>query len=130
MLMRHNTLADVFSTIRNAESIGKNACVTPASTLARDVLKVLQEHGYIGAFEHTDTGKGGIFKISLMGKINQCGAIRPRFSVGKTDFTEWEKRFLPASSIGILIVSTSKGIVDQNAARKLRLGGKLLGFVY
>lgn len=128
--MRHDLLADMFSIIKNAESIGKDGCITPASNLIKNILLIVQKSGYIGDFELIDDGKGGSFKISLLGKINDCGVIKPRFSVSKHDFISWEKRFLPASAMGMLLVSTSQGIKSHTEAKKLNIGGKLLGYVY
>jgi small subunit ribosomal protein S8 len=91
---------------------------------------VIHRHKYIGAFELMDDGRGGKFKVKLIGKINECGVIKPRFSVGKGEFIKWEKRYLPASDTGILIVTTSKGIMDQRQAAKSGTGGRLLGYVY
>ena len=79
--MRHDTLADVMSAIKNAERIGKKECITPASNLVREVLKVMQEKGYIGTFEFIDDGKSGKFRIELKNKINDCGVIKPRYPV-------------------------------------------------
>ena len=128
--MRHDLLADVFATIKNTETIGRSSCRTPASKVIKGVLKVMQKHGYIGDFEHTKDGKGGRFRISLMGKINDCNVIKPRFSVPVVDIIKWEKKFLPADNVGVLILTTSKGIMDQKEAEEKRTGGKLLGFVY
>jgi small subunit ribosomal protein S8 len=128
--MRHDLLADVFATIKNTEEIGRAECVTAASKVIKGVLKVMQKHGYIGEFEYIDDGKGGRFRIRLMGKINNCNVIRPRFSVQTRDFIRWEKRYLPADKVGVLIVTTSRGIMDQRDAVKNKTGGKLLGFVY
>ncbi len=80
--------------------------------------------------EHIDNGKSGQFKIKLLGKINKCGAIKPRFSVGGAEFIAWEKRFLPAAELGILLVSTSQGVITHKEAKKKNIGGKLLGYVY
>ncbi|RLJ09560.1 MAG: 30S ribosomal protein S8, partial [Candidatus Aenigmatarchaeota archaeon] len=91
---------------------------------------ILHEHNYIGDFKYIEDGKGGKFRVKLIGRINKCGSIRPRFSVSVDDLIRWEKKYLPASGIGILIVTTSKGIMDQNQVRKERTGGKLLGYVY
>lgn len=128
--MRHDTIADMFSIIKNAESIGKLECVTPASNLIKNMLLIMQKEKYIGDFEHIDDGKSGQFKIKLLGKINKCGAIKPRFSVGGTEFIAWEKRFLPAAELGILLVSTSQGVMSHKEAKKKNIGGKLLGYVY
>ena len=128
--MRHDLLADVFATIKNTEAIGRKECETPASKVIKGVLTVMQKRGYIGEFEHIADGKGGRFTIHLKGKINNCNVIKPRFSVAMTDFIKWEKKFLPADDVGVLLVTTSRGIMDQKEAVKKRTGGKLLGFVY
>ena len=128
--MKHDALSDVFSIMKNTENIGKKECMVPASNIIKGVLKVIQANKYIGNFEYVDDGRGGMFKIELAGKINDCNSIRPRFSVGKREFIRWEKVFLPANNIGILILTTSKGIIDQKEALKQGIGGKLLGYVY
>ena len=128
--MKHDLLADMFSIIKNSEGIGKTKCVTPASKLIRDTLKVMQKKKYIGDFELIDDGRGGKFKIKLLGKINNCNVIKPRYSVKRKQMITFEKRFLPASNVGILILTTSKGVMDQETAGKEDTGGKLLGYVY
>jgi small subunit ribosomal protein S8 len=50
--------------------------------------------------------------------------------VEKADFAKWEQRYLPSKALGILIISTSKGVVTQNEAQELGVGGKILAFVY
>jgi small subunit ribosomal protein S8 len=128
--MKHDLLADVFSVIKNTEAIGRKSCMTPASKVIKGVLKSMQKHGYIGEFEYIDDGKGGKFKIKLLGRINNANVIKPRFSVPVSEFIRWEKRYLPADNIGILILTTSRGIMDQRDAKEKGTGGKLLGFVY
>ena len=128
--MRHDILADVFTVIKNAEAVGKKECIVPASKLVKGVLEVMHKHKYIESFDYVEDGKGGKFKIKLMGKINDCNVIRPRFSIGKREIINWEKKYLPAYNVGVLILTTSKGIMDQNEAKKLGIGGKLLGYIY
>lgn len=128
--MKHDALSDVFSIIKNSESIGKKECTIPASEMIKGVLKVIQGNKYIGNFEFVEDGRGGSFKVELVGRINDCNSVRPRFSVGKQEFIKWEKKFLPANNIGILILTTSKGIFDQKEASKQGVGGKLLGYIY
>lgn len=128
--MRHDTLADVLSTIKNAERIGKTDCLTPASNLAKEVLKVMQKEGLIDVFEFIDDGKSGKFKIQLKNRINDCNVIKPRHSVKIDEYEKWEKRFLPARDFGILIISTTKGIMRHEDAKKKHLGGKLLAYAF
>src|SRR6056297_711065 len=107
-------LADALSTIKNAEAVGKDSCtISPASKLIGNVLMVMKDRGYIGEFEFVDDGKAGIYTVELIGRINKCGAIKPRYSVGVTEFEKWEKQFLPAKNFGVLILTTSNGVVSQ-----------------
>lgn len=128
--MLQDTLADVMSTIKNADKIGKRECVTRASNITRSVLQVLHDHNYIGTFDFVDDGKSGKFKIEMKGKIIDAKVIKPRFSVKADEFEKWEKRFLPAREFGLLILSTTKGVMDHKKAKEMNLGGKLVAFVY
>ena len=128
--MKHDPLADMFSVLKNMEAIGRSECAVTASKTIKNVLEVIHQRKYIGGYEFVDDGKGGMFTIKLIGKINNCGVIKPRFSVKRGGFIKWEKRYLPASGTGILIVTTSTGITDQRHADKASAGGRLLGYVY
>ena len=124
-------LANALSTMKNAEAIGKSSCIIrPASKNIGNVLKVMQDLGYIGDFEFIDDGKAGVYSIALVGRINKCGAIKPRYSVGTDSFERWEKQFLPAKNFGALILTTSNGVMSQYEAREKKIGGQLLAYVY
>ena len=99
--MRHDTLSDALVTIKNADHVGKDSANVPASRLIGDVLKLLTEKGYLKNYEFKDNGQGGEFAISLNGRINGCGAIKPRFSVKIRDMERHEARYLPAKDFGI-----------------------------
>jgi small subunit ribosomal protein S8 len=90
----------------------------------------MQLNGFIGEFEFIDDGRSGKFKVQLLGRINKCGAIKPRFSVSVGEFETWEKKFLPSRDIGIMVVSTSKGVIAHRDAEEKNIGGRLLAFVY
>lgn len=128
--MLQDSLADVLSTIKNAERVGKKECVTRASKIIKPVLKVIQDNGYIGTFEFIDDGRSGKFKIELKGKIIDCNVIKPRFSTEVDELEKWEKRYLPAREFGLLILSTPKGIIDHKKAKELHIGGKLLAYIF
>jgi small subunit ribosomal protein S8 len=126
-----NVLSNLFTTIFNNESRRKRECiVVPASKFSREVLRVMQKHRYIGEFEQIDDGRAGKFRIQLLAKINKCGIITPHFSVKKDAYFGWERQFLPAYSMGILLVSTSKGIMSHHEAVSEGMGGVLVGYVY
>ncbi len=124
-------LNDAMATIRNAESAGKRECnVRPASKLIGRVLTVMQESGYGGGVERLEDGRGGIYKIQLKGSINDCGVIKPRFSVKRTDLDKYEARYLPAQDFGVLILTTTAGVIGHARAKELGVGGKLLAYVF
>ena len=129
--MLNDTLANALSKILNNEKIGKDQCtVKPVSKIIKNILHVLNEKHYIGEFKEVDNGRGGLIKLSLLGKINKCGAIKPRFSVKIETYKKFEKRYLPAEDFGILLVSTTKGIITHIEAKQQNLGGILLAYCY
>ncbi|WNY26398.1 30S ribosomal protein S8 [Methanolapillus ohkumae] len=124
-------LADALSVIKNAENVGKTSCVIrPASKIIGNVLNVMKEGGYISSFEFIEDGKSGVYEVKLAGSINDCGAIKPRYSVGVESFERWEKSYLPAKNFGVLVLTTSLGVLSHNEAREKNVGGKLLAYVY
>ncbi len=126
-----NIISNLFTTLYNNEMRRKRECIVlPASTFASEVLRIMQKNRYIGEFEQVDDGRTGKFRIQLLAKINKCGIITPRFSVKKDNYLFWERQFLPSYNMGILIVSTSKGIMSHHEAQEGNLGGALIGYVY
>ena len=126
-----DTLANALATIMNNEVRGHKECIIyPASKFIAQVLRVMQKEGYIGEIEYIDDGRSGKLRVQLLGRINKCGVIKPRFPVKKNEFEEWEEKYLPSRNIGILIVSTSKGVMTHREAKKLGIGGVLVAYVY
>ncbi|MEM2122044.1 MAG: 30S ribosomal protein S8 [Candidatus Bathyarchaeia archaeon] len=126
-----NPLSNALSTIYNHEERRKRECIIwPASKLIGLVLRVMQKNGYIGEFEFIDDGRAGKFRVQLLGRINRCGAIRPHYPVKVEDLEDWEKRYLPSRDVGILILTTPKGIISNREASDLRMGGRLLAYIY
>jgi small subunit ribosomal protein S8 len=124
-------LANALSGLDNAEGVGHlEYTVQPASDLIGNVLEVLYERGYIDGFEYVEDGKAGEFEVELTGAINECGAIKPRYSVGAAEFEDWEKRYLPAQNYGALVVTTSRGVMSHAEAREAGIGGQLIAYVY
>ncbi len=115
----------MFSSILNNERRHKHECIVyPASKLMGQVLRVMQKYGYVGEFEFVDDGRGGKFKIQLLGRVNDCGSVRPRFSSTIGEFEKWGKRFLPSRDVGILILTTPKGVLAHKEAREAGAGGQ------
>ncbi|MEM0358738.1 MAG: 30S ribosomal protein S8 [Hadesarchaea archaeon] len=120
-------LANALSKIYNCEKAGKKEVVVyPTSRLIERVLEVFKEEGYIEDFVR----EGNTLRVKLRGRINRCGAIKPRHSVKKGEYEKWEKRFLPASGLGTIVITSSQGVISLSQAKERGVGGKLLAYVY
>ena len=109
--------------------------------------------GYIGEVEIIDDRRAGKVVVNLIGRLNKCGVISPRFDVGLKDIEKWTNNLLPSRQFGKLVLTTSAGacqrfaactspflsnaltsnpagIMDHNEARRKSTGGKILGFFY
>lgn len=129
--MQNDPLAHALSMIQNYEKAGKKECaIYPSSKVILAVLKIMNEQGYVGSTEKTADARGGVYKLYLLGNINKCGVIKPRFAVKLGDYEKYEKRYLPAKNVGVLVVSTSKGIMIHEQAKEKKLGGRLLAYCY
>ena len=126
----NDPLADALSKINNAV-ISLNRTVTlKKSKLLLNILDVLKENDYIGSYEVEDDGRQGLVKVNLLGNINKCSVIKPRLPVKVEELEGYEKRFLPAKDFGILIISTSKGLMSQIGAKESNIGGTLIAYCY
>jgi small subunit ribosomal protein S8 len=124
-------LADALTNMRNNEMQGNNKCtITPASKMIGHVLRTMQKEEYIGEFEFVDDGKAGQFIVELEGNINKCGVIKPRHAVKNDDYERFEKRYLPSKNFGIMIMTTSQGIMTHKEAKEKGIGGRLLVYIY
>src|SRR3990170_4480520 len=82
-----DTLTNGLITVVNNEMRNKRECIiSPASKLLGRVLRIMQLNGFIGEFEFIDDGRSGKFKVQLLGRINKCGAVKPRFPVKVDEF--------------------------------------------
>ena len=85
---------------------------------------------YIGDFEFIDDRRGGKIVVELLGRINKCGVISPRFDVSVNKFEQAVNNLLPSRQFGYIVVTSIYGIIDHERARRKNTGGKLLGFFY
>ncbi|MEM1955848.1 MAG: 30S ribosomal protein S8 [Candidatus Caldarchaeum sp.] len=120
----------LFTTIQNNEMVHNHECVVKASKLVGEILRVLQRKGYVGAFEYIENGRGGLFKVQLLGRINRSRPIKPRINVKADRYEFFEQQHLPGRGVGVIVVTTPKGVMAHDEAKKLNIGGRLLGYVY
>lgn len=126
-MTNNDTLSNVLSTIHNAEQRGQKTVTTQYnSKVIRSVLDLMKQKQYIGSYEELDKG----LKINLIGNLNKCNSIKPRFRCSLEDYQKYEQRFLPAKDFGILILTTNKGILTHQKAKEEGVGGKLLSYAY
>lgn len=124
-------ITETLSAIKNAETMSKSTVVKrPISKLLLNLLAIAKREGYIKEIESNADSKGGIVTIHLNHKINNIGVISPNFPVKYFDLEKYEKRFLPAAGFGVLILTTSKGLVTNKEAKEKKMGGKLLAYIY
>jgi small subunit ribosomal protein S8 len=128
--MAKDNLADNLNKLKLYDRLGKNECTLKYSKLTAAVLEQLKKYGYIKNYRYEDDKKQGLLHVELNGKINEIGVIKPHFPVKKTEWYEKESLYLPAYNIGILIVSTSQGVLTNIEAREKDIGGRLIAYVY
>lgn len=124
--MSHDIVADALNKIMNAKRArAHRIMITHHSKLLLSVLAIAKLKGYIKHY----AVDGRSLTVEL-DKLNGCNAIKPRFMVQVVELDNYVKRYLPAKHIGILIVSTSKGLMTHQTAQEKNIGGSLLAYFY
>ncbi len=127
----NDSIADALTKIRNAEQASKKECVLkPASKFLGEILRVAKENNYINDYKLEE--KSGVisYNVKLSGKVNTCKGVKPRYAVKKMNFEKYEKRYLPARDVGILVVSTPEGVMTHLQAKQKGVGGRIIAFMY
>lgn len=122
-------LADMLTRIRNASKARFDSVEMPQSKLKVSVAKVLQDEGYIAAYEVIDNGPQGTLKLNLKYGLNNEKVITGIRRISKPGHRQYKRSdHIPKvmSGLGIAILSTSKGVLTDNEARRLNVGGELL----
>jgi small subunit ribosomal protein S8 len=129
----HDSIGDFITVIRNAGSAGKSACSYPYSNLRVGIAKILKDRGFVEDLSEGVNDKG-IKKIDIQLKyVNGQHAIRgiSRLSTpGRRSYCGYREIPKTLGGLGISILSTPKGIMDDKSARNSKLGGELLCSVW
>ncbi len=126
-------VADMLTRIRNANSAKHASVDVPASNLKKAIAQILLDEGYIQAFTVEDDGTQGVIHITLKYLGNREKAIAGLRRVSKPGLRVYagaEELPKVLKGLGIAIISTSKGVMTDKAARKLHVGGEVLAFVW
>merc|ERR1712224_90618 len=130
-MVRINVLSDCLKTIHNAGQLGKKqVLIRPVSRVVIKFLRLMQKHCYIGDFVYVDDHRAGKIVVNLIGRLNKCGCISPRYNVKVPEMECWIGRLLPSRQFGVVVLTTSAGIMGLDEARLKNIGGKILGFFY
>lgn len=122
-------LADMLTRIRNAVMVKFDSVEMPKSRIKVNVAKVLQEEGYIVGWEATDDGPQGTLIINLKYGPDGESVITGLKRVSKPGLRQYARAgSIPVvlNGLGVSIISTSKGLVTDRAARKMNSGGEIL----
>ncbi len=123
-------VADAINTIKTNERIGRVECNVPSNKLIKSILEVLKSNNYIEGFEEFSVRYEKFLKIKLSNKINGIGVIKPRFTVSQSNMTKYEEMYIPSKDFGILVISTTEGLLTNKEARAKNIGGSLIMYVY
>ena len=133
-MIMNDPIADMLTRIRNAQVARHDAVTMPASNTKKAIAKILLDEGYIKAFDVIDDGLQGQIKITLKyvnGKSTPVIAGLRRISKpGLRVYARCEDLPKVLGGLGVAIISTSKGLMTDRAARKENLGGEVLCYVW
>ena len=127
-------IADMLTRIRNANNAKHDTVDVPASNMKKAIAQILLDEGYIKNFQIIDDGTQGVIRISLKynnpGKEKVITGLRRVSKPGLRVYAGAEELPRVLRGLGIAIVSTSKGIMTDKAARAAHVGGEVLAFVW
>ena len=128
-----DTIADMLTRIRNANSAKHDSVDIPASNMKKSIAQILVDEGFVKSFTVIDDGKQGIIRIQLKYGENKSRVLQSLKRVSKPGlriYTNVEDMPQVMRGLGIAILSTSKGVMTDKQARKNNIGGEVLAFVW
>lgn len=126
--MKPDIISKALNEIMNAKKSGKSICiVTPVSKLLINIFEIMKKNDYLDYKIEKD--KFDKIKVEIK-KLNHCGSIKPRFNVGIKDIERYIRRYLPARDLGIVIISTNKGLITDKEIDEKKTGGALIAYCY
>lgn len=126
-------IADYLTRIRNAQQAGHRRVDIPASKLKRAMTKILIDKGYVNKYINIDDGKQGVLRLFL--KYDAYGhpvikKMQRKSKPGLRVYCNAEDIPRALNGLGVVVLSTSRGVMTDKEARKLHVGGEVLCTVY
>ena len=126
--MSQDIVADALNMIRNVKKAKKTEVkIKRISNLLIEVLKIMKQEGVVKKYKINSKNK--TIEVTI-GDLTDCKAVKPRFTVDKTQIEKYRRRYLPARNLGIVIISTNKGLMTHEEAQKEKIGGCLIAYFY
>ena len=128
-----DSIADMLTRIRNANSAKHDTVQIPASNIKKSIAQILVDEGYIKSFKVIEDGKQGVIEIALKCGPNKSQVITGLRRVSKPGlriYSNCEDMPKVQNGLGIVILSTSKGIMTDKDARKANVGGEVLAYIW
>ena len=128
-----DSIADLLTRIRNANSAKHETVDIPASNIKKAIMQILVDEGYLKSFTVIEDGKQGMIKAVLKygeGKTPIITGLRRVSKPGLRVYSNVEDMPKVMKGLGIAIVSTSKGVMTDRQARKENVGGEVLAFIW
>ena len=128
-----DTIADLLTRIRNANSAKHETVEVPASNMKKEISQILVDEGYIKSYEVIEDGKQGMIKITLKYGDKKAKVLQGLQRISKPGlrvYASCEELPKVMRGLGVAIISTSKGIMTDKAARKANIGGEVLAFIW
>lgn len=122
--MSQDIISDGLNQIMNAKKSRKNQVVVRASRFFIELIELAKREGYIVSYKRL----GNNFEIFF--KLNECRSIKPRFNVAVGEIEKYIRRYLPSRQMGIVVISTSKGLMTHKEALEQGIGGCLIAYFY
>ena len=126
-------VADMLTRIRNANNAKHETVDVPASNMKKSIAQILLDEGYIKAFQVVEDGTQGVIRIQLKylaGKEKVISGLRRVSKPGLRVYAGADELPRVLKGLGIAIISTSKGVMTDKAARANHVGGEVLAFVW
>lgn len=128
-----DTIADLLTRIRNANSAKHETVDIPASNMKKAIVQILLDEGFIKGFVVNEDGKQGMIHVTLKygpGKTPALSGMTRVSKPGLRQYSNVEEMPKVMKGLGVAIVSTSRGVMTDRQARKEHIGGEILAYVW